>query len=292
MTAPFLKQHWPILRDTLKQWILGTMHTRMGSDGLISLRSERLTWMDAAKDGQAITPRKGKRVEINALWLNALSYSIDWAKRAGDGKSADLFYETFAHAHGAMDKFYLEDSHIFCDGIEPTDSSLRANQLWALALPRVQISPVQARRALGALIHTLWLNGAGVRTLAPSDSNYHASFSGSMAERDEAYHQGAVWPWLCGAWVESWLRHYPNRVEELHKQMLAVISPRRPGALLGISEVRDPTEGTDGGCPSQAWSVGECLRACILLERARRWHGASAILAPDLMDITAPLRKR
>ena len=131
-----------------------------------------------------------------------------------------------------------------------------------------------------------------MRTLAPSDRNYHAYFGGDGAARDEAYHQGAVWPMLCGAWTEAWLRHYPNRVEELHRQMTAVIQPRLPGSLLGIAEVRDPTTGADGGCPSQAWSVGECLRACILLERARRWHGAAAILAPDLMDITAPLRRK
>ena len=84
-----------------------------------------------------------------------------------------------------------------------------------------------------------------------------------------------MWPWLSGVWVEAWLRTYPQRAEELHRQMKAVVAARETGALLSVAEIRDPTSGQNDGAPSQAWSVAECLRAGVMLERALRWKGFS-----------------
>ena len=169
-----------------------------------------------------------------------------------DRPSIRLIGEAAHLARSNFNKFYNEYANFLDDGIEPTDGHLRPNQLWAIALPSVGLSPVQARRSLGAMSQALWLPGAGVRTLAPSDNDYHAHLIGNRVERDEAYHQGAVWPWLSGVWVEAWLRTYPQRAEELHRQMKAVVAARETGALLSVAEIRDPTSGQNDGAPSQA----------------------------------------
>ncbi len=279
LNLPLMTRWWPALSGALRAWISDNKFVRLDGDGLVVLREERLTWMDAARKSEegleAITPRAGKRVEINALWIHALTCAEKWAHWMGDRPAIRLFGEAAHLARSNFGKFYNEYANFLDDGIEPTDKHLRPNQLWAIALPSVGLSPVQARRSLGAMAQSLWLPGAGVRTLAPDDHDYHAHLMGNMAERDEAYHQGAVWPWLCGVWVEAWLRTYPQRAEELHRQMKAVVAMREPGALLSMAEIRDPTSGRNDGAPAQAWSVAECLRAGVMLERARRWKGFS-----------------
>lgn len=277
--VPLMTRWWPALSAALRAWISDNKLVRLDGDGLVVLREERLTWMDAARKSntnmEAITPRAGKRVEINALWIHALSCAERWAHWMEDRPSIRLFGEAAHLARSNFNKFYNEYAGYLDDGIEPTDGHLRPNQLWAIALPSVGLSPVQARRSLGAMAQALWLPGAGVRTLAQSDSDYHAHLIGNRAERDEAYHQGAIWPWLSGVWVEAWLRTYPQRADELHRQVKALMPAGASGALLSMAEIRDPTSGRNDGAPSQAWSVAENLRAGILLERARRWKGFS-----------------
>ncbi len=286
LDMPTMRKWWPHLSKALRAWISDNKLVRIDGDGLVVLREERLTWMDAArantKDSkkiEAITPRAGKRVEINALWIHALNCAERWAHDMQDRPAIHLFGETAHLARSNFHKFYNEYAHYLDDGIEPTDGAMRPNQLWAIALPGIGLGPVQARRALGALSQPMWLDGAGVRTLSPNDQNYHAHMLGTMAERDEAYHQGAVWPWLCGAWVEAWLRIYPQRAQELQRQMKSIVERPLGGALLSMPEIRDPTSGKNEGCPTQAWSVAECLRAGVLLERARHWKGFSMPLA-------------
>ena len=256
LNLPLMTRWWPALSAALRAWISDNKFVRLDGDGLVVLREERLTWMDAARKNDSnmepITPRAGKRVEINALWIHALSCAERWAHWMEDRPSIRLFGEAAHLARSNFNKFYNEYANFLDDGIEPTDGHLRPNQLWAIALPSVGLSPVQARRSLGAMSQALWLPGAGVRTLAPSDNDYHAHLIGNRVERDEAYHQGAVWPWLSGVWVEAWLRTYPQRAEELHRQMKAVVAARETGALLSVAEIRDPTSGQNDGAPSQA----------------------------------------
>ncbi len=300
MTPEFLRQMWPMLNGALEAWMEGTRFTSLEKDGLVSLKGERLTWMDAARKEEtdsspslrAITPRAGKRVEINALWIHALSCGEEWAADLGEQKAAQRFSESCAAAREGFVQFYHESGHYLYDGIGPNDAAIRPNQLWAVAIPAVRLSPIAARRALGTLIHTLFAPNIGVRSLSCMDADYHARFGGDSRSRDEAYHRGAVWPWLSGVWTEAWLRCYPKRAEELHRQLMAIAAPRQPGTLLGVAEVRDPASGADGGCPTQAWSVAELLRAAVLVERTRRWHGASAILSPSLEEIMAPMRPK
>lgn len=296
MTLEFLRLCWPSLALAIEQWLEGTKFSYIESDGLVSLKQERLTWMDAAqeKDGklEPITPRAGKRVEINALWIHALACASRWAASMGDEHRAQKFDEAASMAREGFRKFYHDFGHYLHDGLDPNDDSIRPNQLWAIALPSVGISPIAARRTLGTLIKTLWAQGIGVRSLSQNDASYHARFYGGQKERDEAYHQGAVWPWLSGAWAESWLRYYPKRSEELKRQLEEVAAARLPGTMLGVCEVRDPTSGADGGCPMQAWSVAELIRGLVLVERTRRWSGGFAILSPSLEEITSPLKRK
>ncbi len=310
MTPAYLKQVWPHLRKAINAWHAGTRFTRVDKDGLVSLKSERLTWMDAARVGNgadggadgsmdasgpslhAITPRSGKRVEINALWIHALNLASHWAAVMGEKEEEEKLHEYMLKARGSFSSFYHESGQFLNDGIEPEDASVRPNQLWAIALSSVELSPVIARRTLGTLVDALWAPQSGVRTLSHMDANYHPVFGGDQNSRDEAYHQGAVWPWLSGAWTEGWLRYYPKRADELHRQLMSVATQRIPGTLLGVSEVHDPTTGADGGCPLQAWSVAELIRAGVMVERTRRWHSASAILSPSLDEITAPMKPK
>ncbi|VVB56715.1 Amylo-alpha-1,6-glucosidase [uncultured archaeon] len=304
MTPEYLKSVWPALRGALHAWMKGTRFGRVDKDGLVSLKEERLTWMDAAKwveeesggtgpgSLRAITPRPGKRVEINALWIHALDSAAKWAAVMGEGEEEERFFEAVRLARGSFGAFYHEPGAYLQDGIQPADAAVRANQLWAIALPSVQLGQVPARRALGTLVDALWAEGCGVRTLSHADENYHPNFTGEQGARDEAYHQGAAWPWLSGVWTEAWLRHYPKRAEELHRQVMSVAAQRLPGTLLGAAEIHDPSTGADGGCPLQAWSVAELIRAGVMVERTRRWHSASAILSPSLEEITAPMRPK
>ncbi len=273
LTSDVLARWWPALRNALREHIAGNEKMHLDGDGLLALHGQRLTWMDAADDGRALTPREGKRVEINALWTHALARAGAWAVRAQDNGSAHLFGEAAQTARNGMAKFYNDYAHYLDDGIEPTDGRLRPNQLWALALPDVGISTMQARQALGTVRQKLLLPGAGLQTLAPGEPEYNGHYGGSQSERDRAYHQGAAWPWLLGAYCSATALLYPNHMQDARKALEALLDPQRTGAMLGLAEVHDPDSRQPAGCPLQAWSVAECLRAGVLAERMRRHWG-------------------
>lgn len=270
---------WPALRKAMREWVAGNEMARLDGDGLVSLADARSTWMDAAVDGQPITPRAGKRVEINALWVHALARAARMAGAVGDKASGEVFSEAHALARSSISKFYNEYAHYLDDGIEPTDGSLRPNQLWALALPDIGLSVVQQRQALHNVKEHLLVEGQGLRSLASTENGYMGQYGGARRERDLAYHQGAIWPWLLGAYASAQQSIYPQRVEEIERVLHPLLTPGRPGALLGIGELFDPAGGQPAGAPLQAWSVGEVLRASVMLERARMRGGGMRTLA-------------
>ncbi len=247
---------------------------RADTDGLLACGEPglQLTWMDARVDGQVITPRIGKPVEIQALWLQALSFGgrFDRRFRALAGKAGESFEPRFWNESAG----HLNDV-VDCDHVPGTsDASLRPNQVLAVGgLPRVLVSPARARRVVDVLERELW-TPLGLRTLARRDPRYRGRYAGGPAERDRAYHQGTAWPWLIGPFVEAWLRVHGGAEEAgaiARERFLEPLRAHLGQAGLGhVSEVADGDEPHEpGGCPFQAWSLGELLR----LERV--------VLAPE-----------
>jgi predicted glycogen debranching enzyme len=243
--------------------------TRLGiradRDGLLSAgeHGQQLTWMDARVDGREITPRIGKPVEIQALWLNALAigarFSGHWEALFERGRAA--FESKFWNEHAG----YLADV-IDCDH-QPgaIDLTFRPNQIFAVGgLPLTLLSKEKACRVVDA-VEMLLLTPVGLRSLAPGESGYAPHYQGDARARDSVYHQGTVWPWLIGAFVESWVRvHGANAAarKKARARFLPLLYEHLNHAGLGhVSEICDAEPPhTPRGCPFQAWSLGQLLR--------------------------------
>src|SRR5438094_10294080 len=241
---------------------------RANRDGLLSAgeHGQQLTWMDARIDGREITPRIGKPVEIQALWQNALAigakFSARWRSLVHKGRAA--FEEKFWNEHAG----YLADV-VDCDHQPGTvDLTFRPNQIFAVGgLPLTLLSPDKARRVVDAA-EMLLLTPVGLRSLAPGEPGYAPHYQGGSRERDAIYHQGTVWPWLIGQFVEAWVRvrgSTSRTKAEAHAKFLPPIYQHLNEAALGhISETCDAEPPhTPRGCPFQAWS----LRGLLRLER-------------------------
>jgi predicted glycogen debranching enzyme len=228
------------------------------ADGLLrqGAAGEALTWMDARVDGVPVTPRAGKPVEVNALWVNALAHVIKlaWQARTGAGAAGRAHPAALA---GFARRFPAPTGwlHDVLDGPDGDDATLRPNQLLAWSLPYAPLRPEPAvLRTIGAALMT----PLGLRSLAPGAPGYHGRHRGTGAERDTAYHTGAVWPWLTGPFVTAW-----SRLGVSAEQTLSDADAHLGEYGLGsVSETADgdaPHGAT--GCPFQAWSVAESLRA-------------------------------
>ncbi|MBS1705644.1 MAG: glycogen debranching enzyme family protein [Armatimonadetes bacterium] len=231
-------------------------------DGLLTQGEEgvQLTWMDAKLGDWVVTPRRGKPVEINGLWINGLR-ALEWiANKLGEDGSS------FAHAAGKAEasfekKFWKPSLGYYFDTVDPEDASLRPNQVIAMALPFSPVDPEHASIALGAVSREL-LTPVGLRTLGPEEPEYHDRFEGTMTDRDAAYHQGTVWPWLMGSYISAMKRFGGASSAELKRMLRAGREMLVECGVGGISEVYDGDEPRrPGGCPFQAWSVAEWLRA-------------------------------
>ena len=226
---------------------------RQGGQGL------QLTWMDAKIEDWVVTPRHGKPVEINGLWVNFLRVAEWLMDRLGqDGLSVRLAAEKAEASFNA--KFWREAAGWYLDTAEPDDASLRPNQIIAMGLPFSPMKGPEADRALEACLAALW-TPRGLRTLSPRNAHYRGRFEGDMRSRDSAYHQGTVWPWLTGSLVRAVLRVRGDR--SLAQSLLQVqMSAFGEQGLGGVAEVYDgDSPHRPGGCPWQAWSVGELLSA-------------------------------
>jgi predicted glycogen debranching enzyme len=237
----------------------------MDSDGLLAAgeRGVQLTWMDAKIAEFVVTPRAGKPVEIQALWLNALKMASQFSPGWSDHFEYGL--------NSFREKFWNQERRCLFDVIDVNhragerDAALRPNQIFAVGgLPFQLIDGERAQRIVSVVEEKL-LTPLGVRSLGPSEPDYKARYQGGVWERDSAYHQGTVWPWLIGPFVEAWVRVRGNTVaakQEARTKFLGSLLSHLDEAGLGhVSEIADADPPhTPRGCPFQAWSVGELLR--------------------------------
>jgi glycogen debranching enzyme len=250
----------------LDGYMRGTRYgIRCDADGLLAAGEPgvQLTWMDAMTGDRVVTPRIGKPVEVQALWLTAL--------RIGSAFSEQRLAVLRAGSRAFHERFWNEvDGHLY-DVIDvdhhagTVDASFRPNQILAVGgLPFPLLTGARARRVVDAVEARL-LTPMGLRTLAPADPAYVPHYQGSVRERDAAYHQGTAWPWLIGPFVEAWVRVRGGTTaakREARERFLTPLLQRLDDAGLGhISEIADGDPPfTPRGCPFQAWSVGEALR--------------------------------
>lgn len=269
-----LKRNLPLLRELLGWYLRGTGHgiAMDRRDGLLHAGEAgvQLTWMDACKAGVPVTPRIGKPVEINALWINALAIMADFCRLAG---CSDRFYRTrLAHARQGFERFVKGDGtglYDVIDGTDGNDATLRPNQIIAVSLRHSALSPHIQAEVVGVVQREL-LTPFGLRTLAPGHPDYHGQYRGGVDARDMAYHQGTVWAWLLGHYALAEYRVSQNA--ELAQSRLAAIRGHLCEAGLGsISEIFDgDAPHTPRGAPAQAWSVACVLDAWYRLEQAKR----------------------
>jgi predicted glycogen debranching enzyme len=240
---------------------------RVEADGLVAAGEPgvQLTWMDARIGTQVVTPRIGKPVEVQALWVNALRLAGEAFARAEWGALAERACRSFARRFWNEAAGCLYD--VVDDGHQPgaLDPTLRPNQIFTVGgLPFALLGAERARRVVDLVEAKLW-TPLGLRSLAPEEPAYRPRYAGGPAERDCAYHQGTVWPWLLGPFVEAWLRvrgGRPAAKREARARFLAPLFAHLGEAGLGhVSEVADAeAPHVPGGCPFQAWSLGELLR--------------------------------
>lgn len=264
---------WPVIKQILDGYRRGTrFNIHMDHDGLITggAPGVQLTWMDAKIGEWVVTPRQGKPVEIQALWIRALEVGERLARRSGESdyaagcradrlRAADAFRQRFWCETGG----YLYD---VIDGPEGSDQSFRPNQIYAVALCDDLITGEQARQML-LLVKDQLLTPVGLRTLAPRDHRYQGRYEGGVTERDRAYHQGTVWPFLLGPFVTAWVKTFGKTptIREEACSFLDGLGRHVHEACLGqVSEVFDgDVPHHPRGCPAQAWSIAEPLRAMV-----------------------------
>jgi predicted glycogen debranching enzyme len=244
------------------------------SDGLLVAGGpgSNLTWMDARVDGVPATPRHGKPVEVNALWYNALRLSQRWARELGDGPRAQSLGSEADRLASSFDRAFWNEARRCCFDVvlpEGPDARLRPNQLFAIGLPFPLLDARRRAMVLEAVEATL-VTPVGLRTLARGDPGYRASYRGGPAERDAAYHQGLVWPWLVGPYVDALLAVRGDSLGvrgQAHSAIAALLGTMEDGCLGQLSECFEPEPPYRAvGAPAQAWSVAEVLRILVRIE--------------------------
>jgi predicted glycogen debranching enzyme len=262
-----LRRLLPALIEIVEAHLRGT---RFGikvdpADGLFAQGAEgyQLTWMDAKVGDWVVTPRRGKAVELNALWYNALCVLQAWTQKHGGAEHLDLAN----HARRTRESFnkrfwYEEGGYLYdvIDGEQGADASCRPNQVFAISLPHPVLDR-QRWEPVMKVVHDRLLTPVGLRSLAPGASDYKARYYGDLRARDAAYHQGTVWAWLIGPFIDAWQKVHGADRQEV-RRLLSGFDLHLSEACVGsISEVFDAEEPyVPRGCVAQAWSVAEVLR--------------------------------
>lgn len=266
----FVKDNlYPVLADIIDWHERGTRYNiRVDEDGLLSSGEAgiQLTWMDAKVGDWVVTPRIGKPVEIQALWYNALMIMNELARGFRDRAGQRRYRQMASKAKASFNRIFWNEAadclYDVVDG-ENCDGSIRPNQIFAASLNHSMLSRERTKKML-AVVERELLTPVGLRSLAPSDPAYRGRYAGSPLERDGAYHQGTVWPWLIGPFVSAYLNvnRYSRKGREQAAKWLKGFEARLTEAGIGqVSEVFDgDSPHLAGGCIAQAWSVAELLR--------------------------------
>ncbi len=264
---------WPAVKQILDSYRQGTRYgIRMEQDSLIrgGVPGAQLTWMDAKVGDWVVTPRHGKPVEIQALWIRALEVGETFARRFGEADYADRCQDDRRNAIVSFRKrfWYEQGGYLYdvIDGPEGDDASLRPNQLYAISLVDELVPRDRAQQILH-LVEAQLLTPVGLRTLSPTDSRYRPRYEGDVLQRDGAYHQGTVWPFLLGPFVTAWIKVHGKNPSTLKqaRSFLDGISAHVKEACCGqVSEIFDAEAPHHArGCYAQAWSVAEPLRVLV-----------------------------
>jgi predicted glycogen debranching enzyme len=263
-----LRHLLPTLHDIVDHHLAGT---RFGigvdsKDGLLRQGAEgyQLTWMDAKVGDWVVTPRRGKAVEINGLWYNVLRLLEGWVRQEeNDGRAAPLARAAQQAQESFNQRFWCSaKGHLYdvVDGEHGDDDACRPNQLLAFSLRHPVLDPKKWEAVLQT-VRTRLLTPVGLRSLAPGHPDYKAKYYGDLRARDAAYHQGTVWVWLMGPFVDAWLRVYPEDRLGARRFLEGFRNHRGEACIGSISEIFDAEEPfTPRGCIAQAWSVAEVLR--------------------------------
>ena len=260
----------PRLREIVARHQEGT-HFGIGvdpADGLLRQGAEgyQLTWMDAKVNGWVVTPRRGKAVEINALWYNALSLLGAWLSEEGEESEARRIADAAALARESFNRrfWFAEGGHLYdvVDGPDGQDDpACRPNQIFAISLDHPVLDESRWAPVLETVRSRL-LTPVGLRSLAPGHPDYKPRYFGDLQTRDAAYHQGTVWAWLIGPFVDAWLRVHPADRAGARACLQGLAAHLHDFGVGSIAEIFDAEPPyTPRGCIAQAWSVAELLRA-------------------------------
>jgi predicted glycogen debranching enzyme len=279
----------PQLVDIAERHLAGT---RFGigvdpSDGLLRQGAPgfQLTWMDAKVDDWVVTPRRGKAVEINALWYNALCLLADWHRGIGRGSDGVRFDTAAAQVRDSFNRRFWHEpaGHLLdvVDGEKGDDAACRPNQVIAMSLSH----PVLARRYWQPVLRVVrdeLLTPFGLRTLTPKHPDYQPKYYGDLRSRDAAYHQGTVWPWLLGPFIDAWRRAFPEDTGAAAQFLAAFEDHLDDGCVGSINEIFDAEPPyVPRGCIAQAWSVAEVLRCAVYAARDPTGAASSSINRPS-----------
>ncbi len=277
----FLAEQYLIVKQIYKAFTAGTLHgIRVdASDGLITWddASVALTWMDTLVDGQPVTPRNGKPVEINALWYSALCWAEKWASQLSENPKAPnaerlknqarRYAQQAQEVKASLQKFWNAQQGYLFDRIEPDDrldTTIRPNAIIALSLHHCAFTPEQGQRALQVACDRL-LTPYGLRTLDPADFAYQGHCAGTLRDRDLAYHQGTVWSWLLGPFIRAWQRFYTEKGQPFPLDLQPLMTHFcQEACFWEISEI------FDGDFPHTP--RGAIAHASPVAELLRHWH--------------------
>ena len=257
----------------------------------------QLTWMDASVNGKPVTPRDGCAVELNALWFDALSFAAELAEEFGETPPAETaLLPRLKKAFNRVFRPSEEDSALMGGGLYDTwhpekgpGRHIRPNQIFAVAVPCSPL-PLKVQASVVRCVRDHLLTPFGLRTLAPSDAEYRPVCRGPQDMRDRAYHQGTVWPWPAGAYMDAVVK--TARSDKAVRDALDTLTPLfafhlGQAGLGSISEIFDGQEPHEpGGCIAQAWSSAEALRMLLLVRQSKpgewkRWLDAFQNNGPE-----------
>jgi len=266
------KELYGVMVGIIAWHVRGTRyHIKVDASGLLNAGEPgvQLTWMDAKVGDWVVTPRTGKPVEIQALWYNALRIIGDLADQLEDETGRKRYGTMATLAKWSFNRnFWNEEAGCLYDVVNggPPDPSIRPNQIFAVSLPHALLGGDRAAKVVEVVEKHL-LTPYGLRTLSPSDLNYRGRYTGNQANRDAAYHQGTVWPWLMGPFITAYLRVHAKSEASIRQaeQWLKPLHEHLLGP--GVGQINEIFEGDAPhrpvGCIAQAWSIAEILRVTV-----------------------------